>query len=111
MKKIIPIILLIMVKINTSFAQYSVANNNAKTGSGITFQNVKTQTVNVGGRIKQPVLVANGDNDRMVPSSNTYDLSKRIPNSELIIYNDAGHGGMYQYHEAFVKSALAFLAK
>lgn len=61
--------------------------------------------------IRQPVLVANGDNDRMVPSSNTYDLSKRIPNSELIIYKDAGHGGMYQYHEAFVKSALAFLAK
>lgn len=61
--------------------------------------------------IKQPVLVANGDNDRMVPSSNTYDLNKRIPNSEIIIYKDAGHGGMYQYHEAFVKSALAFLAK
>ena len=61
--------------------------------------------------IRQPVLVANGDNDRMVPSSNTYDLNKRIPNSEIIIYKDAGHGGMFQYHEAFIKSALAFLAK
>ena len=61
--------------------------------------------------IKQPVLVANGDNDRMVPSSNTYDLSKRISNSEIIIYKDAGHGGIFQYHEEFVKSALAFLAK
>ena len=61
--------------------------------------------------IKQPVLVANGDNDRMVPSSNTYDLSKRIPNSELIVYKDAGHGGIFQYHKEFVKSALAFLAK
>lgn len=61
--------------------------------------------------IRQPVLVANGDNDRMVPSSNTYDLSKRIPNSEIIIYKDAGHGGIFQYHEEFVKSALAFLEK
>ena len=61
--------------------------------------------------IKQPVLVANGDNDRMVPSSNTYDLSKRISNSEIIVYKDAGHGGIFQYHEAFVKSALTFLAK
>ena len=61
--------------------------------------------------IKHPVLVANGDNDRMVPSSNTYDLSKRIPNSEIIVYEDAGHGGIFQYHEEFVKSALAFLAK
>jgi pimeloyl-ACP methyl ester carboxylesterase len=61
--------------------------------------------------IKQPVLVANGDNDRMVPSSNTYDLSKRISNSEIIVYKDAGHGGIFQYHSAFVKSALAFLAR
>jgi len=61
--------------------------------------------------IKQPVLVANGDNDRMVPSSNTTDLNKRISNSEIIVYKDAGHGGIFQYHEDFVKSALAFLAK
>ena len=61
--------------------------------------------------IKQPVLVANGDNDRMVPSVNTYNLSKRISNSEIIIYKDAGHGGIFQYHEEFVKSALTFLAK
>lgn len=61
--------------------------------------------------IKQPVLVANGDNDRMVPSSNTTDLAKRLSNSELIIYKDAGHGGIFQYHDEFVKSALIFLSK
>lgn len=61
--------------------------------------------------IKQAVLIANGDNDRMVPSSNTYDLAKRISNSELIVYKDAGHGGIFQNHEEFVKSALTFLAK
>jgi len=61
--------------------------------------------------IKQPVLVANGDNDRMVPSNNTLDLGKRISNSEIIVYKDAGHGGIFQYHEELVKSALAFLAK
>ena len=61
--------------------------------------------------IKQPVLIANGDNDRMVPSINTYDLAKRISNAELIVYKDAGHGGIFQNHEEFVKSALAFLAR
>jgi pimeloyl-ACP methyl ester carboxylesterase len=61
--------------------------------------------------IKQPVLVANGDNDRMVPSSNTFDLTKRLTNSQLIIYKDSGHGGIFQYHDDFVKRALAFLAK
>ncbi|MFU3033303.1 alpha/beta fold hydrolase [Pseudomonas aeruginosa] len=61
--------------------------------------------------IKQPALVANGDDDRMVPTSNTYDLAKRLPNSELIVYPDAGHGGIFQYHDDFVPKALAFLAK
>jgi pimeloyl-ACP methyl ester carboxylesterase len=61
--------------------------------------------------IKQPLLIANGDNDRMVPSSNTYDLTKRISNAELIIYKDAGHGGIFQNNQEFVKSTLAFLLK
>ena len=61
--------------------------------------------------IKHPTLIANGDNDRMVPSSNTYDLAKRISNSELIVYKDAGHGGIFQNYETFVPKALEFLAK
>ena len=61
--------------------------------------------------IQQPVLVANGDRDRMVPTVNTYDLAKRLPNSALIIYPDAGHGGIFQFHDDFVKQSLTFLAK
>ena len=61
--------------------------------------------------IQQPVLVANGDYDRMVPTVNTYDLAKRLPNSALIIYPDAGHGGIFQFHDDFVKQSLTFLAK
>jgi pimeloyl-ACP methyl ester carboxylesterase len=59
--------------------------------------------------IEQPVLVANGDHDRMVPTTNTVDLDRRLPNSELVIYSDAGHGGIFQYHDEFVDRALAFL--
>lgn len=59
--------------------------------------------------IKQPVLVANGDSDKMVPSSNSADLVRRLPNAELVLYEDAGHGGIFQYHETFVNKALAFL--
>jgi len=61
--------------------------------------------------IKQPVLVANGEDDRMVPTRNSHELAKRLPNAQLIIYPDAGHGGIFQYHEDFVPKALAFLAK
>jgi hypothetical protein len=49
MKKIILVTLLIMAKINTLLAQNKVANYVAKTGSGVTFQNAKTQTVKIGG--------------------------------------------------------------
>lgn len=61
--------------------------------------------------IKHPTLVANGEHDRMVPTPNTHDLVKRLPNSQLIIYPDAGHGGIFQYHKDFVKQTLDFLAK
>ena len=61
--------------------------------------------------IKQPVLVVNGDDDRMVPTSNSYDMAKRFPNAELVIYKDAGHGGIFQNHIAFVKKALEFYAE
>jgi pimeloyl-ACP methyl ester carboxylesterase len=60
-------------------------------------------------RIRQPVLVMNGESDRMVPSQNTVDLHRRLPNSQLVLYPDAGHGGVFQFHEDFVVRALAFL--
>ena len=62
-------------------------------------------------RIHQPVLVANGDSDRMVPSINIRDLARRLPNSELVIYPDSGHGAVFQFNADFVPKALEFLAR
>jgi pimeloyl-ACP methyl ester carboxylesterase len=59
--------------------------------------------------IHHPVLVANGDQDRMVPSSNSTDLARRLPNAHLTLYPDAGHGGIFQYHDKFVDEAVNFL--
>ncbi|MFI6309832.1 alpha/beta fold hydrolase [Nocardia fusca] len=59
--------------------------------------------------IHHPVLAVNGDQDRMVPSSNTADLAQRLPNSRIELYEDAGHGGIFQYHDEFVSEALRFL--
>ncbi len=59
--------------------------------------------------IHQPVLVINGESDKMVPTNNTVELDRRLPNSRLIIYPDAGHGGVFQFHEDFVKRSLEFL--
>lgn len=60
-------------------------------------------------RVEHPVLVANGDHDRMVPSENSLDLAQRLPNAQLRIYDDAGHGGIFQHHEHFVDEVLQFL--
>lgn len=60
--------------------------------------------------ITQPTLIANGDNDRMVPSILSADLHQRIKGSELIIYTNSGHGGIFQYWEKFTPVAAEFLA-
>ena len=57
-----------------------------------------------------PVLVINGDNDRMVPTPNSYDMAERFPNAQLHIYEEAGHGAVFQHHDDFVKRALTFFA-
>ncbi len=62
-------------------------------------------------KITQPTLIANGDNDRMVPSVLSEDLHRRIKGSELVIYPDSGHGGIFQFHEEFAPVAVEFLAR
>ena len=61
--------------------------------------------------ITQPTLIANGDNDRMVPSVLSEDLHRRITGSELVIYPDSGHGGIFQFHDQFAPVAVAFLGR
>lgn len=60
-------------------------------------------------KITQPTLIANGDNDRMVPSVLSEDLHRRINGSELIIYPGSGHGGIFQFHDKFAPIAVEFL--
>ncbi|UII78771.1 alpha/beta fold hydrolase [Flagellimonas sp. CMM7] len=59
--------------------------------------------------ITHPVLIANGEDDLMVPSVNSAHMHLQIPHSKLVLYKDAGHGGIFQYHEEFVPEALNFL--
>ncbi len=59
--------------------------------------------------IHHPVLVANGDDDIMAPTINSFELARRLPNAQVTIFPDAGHGGIFQYHPVFVQQALDFL--
>ncbi len=58
--------------------------------------------------IDHPVLVANGDNDIMVPTINSVALFRALPKAELSIFPNAGHGGIFQYHREFTEQALRF---
>lgn len=60
---------------------------------------------------KLPVFIANGDNDRMVPTPLSNDMARRFPNAQLKIYPNAGHGGIFQYHQEFIPQAIEFLIK
>jgi pimeloyl-ACP methyl ester carboxylesterase len=59
--------------------------------------------------IHHPVLVVNGDDDVMAPTINSFELARLLPNAQLSIFPDAGHGGIFQYHDIFVQQALDFL--
>jgi pimeloyl-ACP methyl ester carboxylesterase len=60
-------------------------------------------------RIAQPCLVVNGIQDAMIPVRNSYLLAEHLPNAMLLIYPDAGHGSLFQFHQLFVQHATLFL--
>ena len=60
-------------------------------------------------KITQPVLVTNGVKDIMVPTENSYILTVNLPNAQLIIYPDSGHGHLFQYPEQFAGDVNLFL--
>jgi pimeloyl-ACP methyl ester carboxylesterase len=53
--------------------------------------------------------VLNGVNDLMIATVNSFYLVQNIPNAQLIIYPDAGHGAQYQYPQRFLRHTIQFL--
>ncbi|KAF5642403.1 nadph2 dehydrogenase [Fusarium tjaetaba] len=59
--------------------------------------------------LKIPVLIANGSNDYMIPTPNSYLIYQKVPNGQLILYPNSGHGFLFQYAPTFVKHVETFL--
>lgn len=61
--------------------------------------------------IKIPVLVANGDNDIIVPTVNSWIMFKRLTNADahLHLYPDVGHGFLNEYAGQFSGLVNQFL--
>ena len=61
------------------------------------------------GRIKQPALVTNGNDDRMIPTANSFVLAQGLPDATLIVYPNSGHGALFQHASAYVAHVAEFL--
>ncbi|KAH8592967.1 Alpha/Beta hydrolase protein [Bisporella sp. PMI_857] len=73
------------------------------------YSNAKEGSYDRLGEINVPTLVANGYDDVMIPTVNSFLLSQKIPGAFLIVYPDAGHGFLFQYAEIFAKQVNDFL--
>ncbi|KAK0639501.1 Alpha/Beta hydrolase protein [Cercophora newfieldiana] len=59
--------------------------------------------------LRIPVLVANGHDDYMVPTVNSWVAQQQLPNAQLIVYPNSGHGFLFQYAALFAKHVVLFL--
>jgi pimeloyl-ACP methyl ester carboxylesterase len=57
-----------------------------------------------------PVLVISGDHDIVFPVENWYDLTRRLPTAQLVVFPFAGHGPQHQYIDASVGYIERFVA-
>ena len=61
--------------------------------------------------ITQPVFVANGDGDPMIPPRYSHLIAGLLPNATLKVYPDAAHGFLFQHHAEFAADVASFLAE
>jgi pimeloyl-ACP methyl ester carboxylesterase len=47
----------------------------------------------------------------IIYSENSSILQRHLPNAQLILYPDAGHGSQYQYPDRFVQHVSLFLSE
>ncbi|MFL5657069.1 MAG: alpha/beta fold hydrolase [Ktedonobacteraceae bacterium] len=53
--------------------------------------------------------MAGGSHDLIILTVNAIRLAQRLPNAQLILYPDSGHGFLFQYHTLFGQHATLFL--
>ena len=60
--------------------------------------------------IRQPALITSGDNDTMIPTENAHILGRHLPNARVRIFDDAGHGFLFQWPVEFARLVRRFLS-
>jgi pimeloyl-ACP methyl ester carboxylesterase len=75
----------------------------------ITWANTPDPEFKLLKSIKQPVLVVQGSNDTMLYTANSITLYQHLPDAQLVLYPDSGHGSLFQYPADFVSKTANFL--
>jgi len=59
--------------------------------------------------LAMPVLVVTGDDDRIVPTESSIQLSKEIPGAQLVVFNKCGHVPQEECPDQFMDALQGFL--
>jgi pimeloyl-ACP methyl ester carboxylesterase len=61
--------------------------------------------------ITHPALIVHGNKDIVVAPINALILAELLPNAQLIVYSDSGHGAHYQHARTFLQHVNLFLSE
>jgi len=100
-----------LARLNERIADRDPAATNEAIGAQVTALAKWEQSSSPAGLadVHRPVLVVNGDDDTMIPTISSFNLARLLPDVQLSIYPNAGHGALFQHHDLFVQQALDFL--
>ncbi len=59
--------------------------------------------------MQKDALVTAGSNDFIVPSEESYALSRQLPRANFVVYPTSGHGHLFQYSAIFSRHVREFL--
>lgn len=96
-----PLLLKLLDRDGAAQRQFNAATDSFKKNPQASFDRL--------GELKMPTLIANGDNDLLIPTSRSWEFLKQIPNAQLIIYPRAGHGFIWQYAQLYATHINMFL--
>jgi pimeloyl-ACP methyl ester carboxylesterase len=60
-------------------------------------------------QIRVPTLIMAGTDDQIIPAENSRILASRIPNAELVFFEAAGHGYLWESEEEANRTVRDFL--
>lgn len=56
-----------------------------------------------------PILVLSGNHDIVCPFENWYDLTRKFPTTQLVVFPFAGHGPQHEYVDESVGYIVTFI--